>query len=336
MIFTKLISAIKNFSPFRPQAGQQETPEDMVLIPEGPFGMGYIEADEVEPLHTVHLNSFYIDKYPVTFEEYDRFCAATDRPLADDEGMGRGKHPVINVSWFDAVDYAAWAGKRLPTEAEWEKAVRGGTSTYYFWTEEFYGVGWEDYVWSRDNSRNSTHPVGEKKPNPFGLYDMIGHVYEWCSDWYAVNYYKSSPEKNPQGPTSGENEFKVKRGGSWLRENDEISSSGRSFMDPSLSSPGTGFRCVKDLSPNEKVIPNGPKLGPSLQKEIRRVNLERSRRMILGASLPREVRFNGFWQAKAVWGDHLLLTSFYSFCSSITFTFAFQQRRFIGAKKLTP
>ena len=269
-MFSKGIALISNFissfgriGPKRSQTGQQDAPEGMVLIPEGPFLMGAPEDgnENSKPCHTVFLNAFYIDKYPVTFEEYDRFCEATGRPLADDEGTGRGKHPVINVSWFDAVDYAAWAGKRLPTEAEWEKAARAGTSTYYFWTKDYYGVGGEDYLWYKDNSGNQIHPVGQKKPNPFGLYDMMGLVYEWCSDWYAKSYYKMSPEMNPKGPIEGDDRDdrleksatgyyrKVMRGGSWLSEFDVMSTDCRGDMHPGCISQGTGFRCVKDVTP---------------------------------------------------------------------------------------
>jgi formylglycine-generating enzyme required for sulfatase activity len=191
---------------------QQQQLKDMVFIPEGEFLMGSDYGDDDEkPVHKVYLDSYYIDKYEVTFEEYDKFCEETEREKPSDNGWGRGNRPVIAVTWYDAEAYCKWAGKRLPTEAEWEKAARAGSDSEYSFGDNKNEL--DKYFWCKENSEGKTHPVGEKKPNKFGIYDMHGNVWEWCSDWYDENYYKTSPYKNPKGPDTGT--YKVFRGGSF-------------------------------------------------------------------------------------------------------------------------
>ncbi len=181
----------------------------LIYIPAGEFTMGSENGDSDEkPVHKVYLDGYYIGKYEVTFEQYDRFCEATGRVKPDNEGWGRGNRPVINVSWNDAVAYCKWAGLRLPTEAEWEKAARGGENYKYAGSNNPDEVAWYD-----NNSGNYTHPVGQKKANGYGTYDMSGNVWEWCSDWYDSGYYSNSPYRNPKGPASGSS--RVYRGGSW-------------------------------------------------------------------------------------------------------------------------
>ncbi|MFH2069617.1 MAG: formylglycine-generating enzyme family protein [Elusimicrobiota bacterium] len=190
--------------------------EGMVLIPAGEFTMGSEsgESDE-KPPHKVYLDAYYIDKYEVTFEQYDKFCEATGRKKPSHSGWGRGNRPVIDVNWNDAMAYAKWAEKRLPTEAEWEKAARAGSNTKYCFGDGESELG--NYAWYDKNSGGKTHPVGSKKPNQYGIYDMHGNVWEWCADWYDKNYYSvvagTVPAKNPKGPDSGE--YRVLRGGSW-------------------------------------------------------------------------------------------------------------------------
>jgi formylglycine-generating enzyme required for sulfatase activity len=229
----------------------EDTPKDMVRIPEGEFIMGSPSetgfAPE-HPAHRVYLDAFYIDKYPVTFEQYDKFCEATKRPKPGDEGWGRGQMPVINVNWDDANAYAKWAGKRLPTEAEYEKAARGGRTTEYFWGDK--DLQADDYAWYSDNAGKTTHPVGQKKPNPYGLYDIIGNVAEWCSDWYGAGYYAVSPMKNPQGPAQGDGALslswrRVLRGGSWLVNPTNTRPAFRDGFTPDDGQNSTGFRCAK-------------------------------------------------------------------------------------------
>jgi len=217
---------------------------EMVLVLAGEFTMGSsvgVGGADEHPQHLVYLDAFYIDKYPVTFDQYDKFCNATGASKPSDQGWGRGIYPVINVSWDDAQAYAKWAGKRLPTEAEYEKAVRGGTTTQYFFGDDASQLG--DYAWFSDNSGGMTHPVGQKKPNPYGLYDIVGNVWEWCSDWYGEGYYMSSPANNSQGPDSGQ--YRVLRGGSY-QYNSNIVYSAKRFWYPIQLDEDIGFRCAKN------------------------------------------------------------------------------------------
>jgi len=209
--------------------------ELMVYIPAGEFVMGSDTGNSDEkPVRKVYLDAYYIDKYEVTFEQYDRFCEATNRKKPDDSGWGRGKRPAINVNWDDAVAYCAWAGKRLPTEAEWEKACREVSTGQYLFLGE--------YAWYGGNSGRITSPVGTKKPNYWGIYDMHGNVWEWCSDWYGKNYYKKSPYQNPKGPDSGI--YRVQRGGSWNDNGDLCRSEGRGMSNFDYGCDTVGFRCA--------------------------------------------------------------------------------------------
>jgi len=242
--------------------------DDFILVEGGTFSMGNASgyhADNEEPVHSVTLNSFYMSKYEVTFEQYDIFCNKTGRSKPDDEGWGRGSRPVIYVSWYDAVEYCNWLseeegltpcysgsgetiscdinanGYRLPTEAEWEFAARGGNNSRgykYSGSDNPDDVGWYD-----DNSGYKTHPVGQKNPNELGLYDMSGNVWEWCWDWYDRGYYSSSSSSNPQGPSSGSN--RVRRGGSWYNSADNLRSACRIYFPPVNPFYVIGFRPVR-------------------------------------------------------------------------------------------
>ena len=200
------------------------TPPEMVFVEGGTFMMGctaeqegYCLENEI-PDHQVLVSDFSIGKYEVTFEEYDHFCEVTGREKPDDAGWGRGRRPVIDVSWEDATAYAEWlsgeTGRRfrLPTEAEWEYAARGGKLSrgyIYSGSDSLELVGWFE------SNASSTFPVGQRQANELGLYDMSGNVWEWVEDWYVREYYSLLNEGeiavDPQGPVDGSN--RVFRGG---------------------------------------------------------------------------------------------------------------------------
>ena len=179
-------------------------------IPAGCFLMGSNKGFKFEaPAHKVCVDSFYLGKYEVTQKQW-----AILKKYDFSKFIGEN-HPVQRVSWSDAKDYIQRLNMaenttkyRLPSEAEWEYAARGGTSTEFFWGNKIDN----DFVWYFGTSNYQAHPVGLKKPNPFGLYDILGNVWEWVEDWFSNAYYKKSPINNPKGPQSGR--FKVKRGGS--------------------------------------------------------------------------------------------------------------------------
>jgi len=215
-------------------------PEMMVFIPAGYFLMGSEEGNEDEkPQHKVYLDAFYIDVAEVTCARYERFLKETGYPphkLWNPE-FDRPEDPVVGVSWYDASAFARWASKRLPTEAEWEKAARGGlVKKRYPWGNKI------DKEKANYNSFGIT-PVKSYEANSFGLYDMAGNVWEWCQDWYNAEYYRISPRKNPRGPMIDSK--KVIRGGAWYCNEDALRVSNRHRNDPDLGSFHIGFRCVK-------------------------------------------------------------------------------------------
>ncbi len=221
-----------------------------VFVPGGNFRMGNdngLSPDE-SPEHEVHVDSFSISATEITFEQFDRFCDATKRIKPKDNGWGRGSMPVINVSWNDAYEYCVWASRqagssvRLPTEAEWEFAARGGTKSQRY---SFSGGNHAETVgWYSENSGRRTHPVAGKKANELGIYDMTGNVWEWCADWYSDEYYSESPKNNPKGPLTGQNH--VLRGGSWISTEEYCHITTRSYLKSDYVSVSNGFRVVKD------------------------------------------------------------------------------------------
>jgi formylglycine-generating enzyme required for sulfatase activity len=228
----------------------------MVVVPAGEFKMGDVCGDgdvEERPVHSVRISkAFAIGRYPITFEEYDRFATATSRELPDDLAWGRGGQPVINVAWADAVECANWlseqTGKhyRLPTEAEWEYAARAGSETAYWWgTEIKSGMA----NCADDGSRwgrKQTAPVGSFPPNPFGLYDTAGNVWEWVQDHWHENYAGAPIDGSAwEDKTSGK---RVIRGGSWNVSPRNLRSSNRSRGNPGFRGNVVGFRLAQDLS----------------------------------------------------------------------------------------
>ena len=228
-----------------------ETP--MVAIPEGLFAMGFDGTQALEderPLHRVWVDTFSMDVHEVTTAQYASFLAATNRPAPWQwEMVNPTQHsdrPVIGVDWADAAAYCRWKGKRLPTEAEWEKAARGTDGRLYPWgnqvpTNEFANFA----LGARFSYSQVLMPVRmyEQGKSPYGLYQMAGNVYEWVQDWYATSYYETSPDRNPQGPELGQ--FKVLRGGSWSDLPKYLLTYGRFKLPPETRNSYTGFRCAR-------------------------------------------------------------------------------------------
>ncbi len=223
---------------------------EMVTIPAGSFEMGGILNGFEQPIRTITIERpFAISKYPIIFNEYDAFAEETGREKPKDEGWGRERRPVINVSWQDATDYAAWlcyiSGKayRLPSEAESEYANRAGSNTQFFWGDE--GLLANEYAWFILNSQQKTHPVGEKLANPWGVHDMTGNVYEWVNDKWHDNY-KGAPSDGSVWE-NGDDLRRVLRGGSWGNDTYGLRSAYRHWFSQCLRSDDVGFRLAQDL-----------------------------------------------------------------------------------------
>ena len=266
------ISIVVSASVVVPE-GRKSVPEGMVLIPGGEFEMGSNNTPSEQPMHTVYLDAFYMDQHKVTNAEYKTFVLANPEwqkehidarfhegtYLADWDGNNypnrKGDHPVTWVSWHAAMAYAAWAGKRLPTEAEWEFAARGGLAN-------------QNYPWgnSIDPSKanyngNVGDPtaVGTYPANDYGLYDMGGNVWEWCLDAYQSDFYSYSPYRNPIAGAIRirdiMNDFRdtetsrVLRGGSLFTERQSVAVSTRAESPPLYADFDLGFRCVRDTKP---------------------------------------------------------------------------------------
>jgi len=247
---------------------------NLLLVEKGSFTMGDTDgASDEKPTHKVTFTyNFYIGKYEVTFDEYDAFCSATGKSKPNDQGWGRGSRPVINVTWWDAIDYCNWLsekeklpkaydsngnlldkdgrvttditkvlGYRLPTEAEWEFAARGGNKSRGYQYAGSSTVG--DVAWYDSNSGGKTQEVGKKAPNELGIYDMSGNVWEWCSDWYGN--YSSSAQTNPYNSTAGSN--RVARGGSWGNNASFTRVAIRSRSSPTNTGNDLGFRIARTV-----------------------------------------------------------------------------------------
>ena len=242
----------------------------MVSVSGGTFEMGCTSEqsncdDDETPVHTVTVDDFEMSKYEITNQQYADFMneigANSDGSydgteyLAMDDGdcqidyasgefvpeSGKDNYPVIEVTWYGAKAFCKHYGGRLPTEAEWEFAARGGnsaTATEYAGSDNIDEVAWYEF-----NSGGSTHEVGTKSPNELGLYDMTGNVHEWCNDWYDSDYYSRSPQENPQGPSSGSD--RVLRGGSWDPGVENCRLASRTANNPGTSLRDGGFRLVR-------------------------------------------------------------------------------------------
>ena len=258
--------------PTTPTPPPPSAPEGMVLIPAGEFQMGSnapeAQNDE-QPVHTVYVDAFFMDKYEVTNLDYKKFVLANPRWQKDridrdfhggtylkhwsgnDYPGGKANHPVVYVSWYAAVAYSKWAGKRLPTEAEWEYAARGGLSGKAYPWGDVIDSGKANY----DKNVGDTTAVGKYPANGYGLYDMAGNVWEWCLDEYNKDFYFSSPPRNPlSGANSpdwvisnftGVKTPRVLRGGSWYSNPKNLRVANRDRPSPPLTSNFNGFRCAR-------------------------------------------------------------------------------------------
>lgn len=221
---------------------------DIVVIPEGSFLMGCEHGQENEqPCHRVWVDGFGIGRFPVTNREYKIFTDATQTlapPFSADPIFSDPERPVVGVSWDDAIVYCRWLSNRtgaqfrLPTEAEWERAARGGREgALYPWGDELPS---EKNFTGADPETGGPAKVGINAPNGFGLYDMSENVHEWCSDYYDYNYYRYSPERNPRGPSDGRR--RASRGGSWRHRIKFSRCAARSSLPPSFKYADYGFR----------------------------------------------------------------------------------------------
>jgi formylglycine-generating enzyme required for sulfatase activity len=230
------------------QTSGQEMP--MALVPAGEFIMGSQggAADE-QPAHRVSVDTFLMDKYEVSVGQYAKFLEATSLEAPPDWNIMNQpqnlKRPVVNIDWADAAMYCKWAGKRLPTEAEWEKAARGTDGRIYPWGNEPPTQLHANFGKREWNNHAALVPVGklEDGKSPYGIYDMAGNVWEWVNDWYDPDYYKKSPSQNPTGPSSAE--LKVLRGGSWSDTMDNLRSANPQIYEPMSQYHNVGFRCAK-------------------------------------------------------------------------------------------
>lgn len=249
-----------------------KTKSEMVMVPAGEFLMGSDKkTDRLAyrseiPQHRVYLDVFEIGKYEVTALEYLKFVLATSRPPQLDWRYDGGNfqesmahHPIMHVTWHDADAYCKWAGQRLPTEAEWEKAARGSDGRLFPWGQEYAGptranfgrTGLSGPVRDRPERLLLYPPIisvdkYENALSPYGLYQTIGNVAEWVADWYSPDYYKAAPDRNPQGPETGTQ--KAFRGGGWMDSTTTMRVAMRNGTDPNTKINWLGFRCAKSVT----------------------------------------------------------------------------------------
>lgn len=242
-----------------------DVPGGMVQVPAGPFLMGSdpqkdrAAGPQEFPQRRVHLDAFWIDRYEISNVDYLLFVLGTgaewpqfwrENPFSEKIAQ----HPVINVSWHEADAYCRWAGKRLPTEAEWEKAARGEHGSIFPWGDE--PAGWiKSNIAHPGSKRGFKYPPlanvsrYDKGVSPYGVYQLAGNVSEWVADWFDPQYYRRGIDANPQGPETGE--LKVFRGGSWNEDPEVARSAGRNAGLPDRKSYLTGFRCAKSVIDNQ-------------------------------------------------------------------------------------
>ena len=257
-----------------PTLSSVNVPADMVIIPASEFLMGSNDADannSEKPVHPAYVDAFFMDKYLVTNTQYKAFLDANPQWQKDNILMdyhngnylrtwngnnypkSKANHPVVYVSWYAAMAYAQWVEKRLPTEAEWEKAARGGlTGKKYPWGDQI-----DATQANYGENIGQTTPIGEYPPNDYGLYDIVGNVWEWCVDEYILDFYANSPYRNPVADNDINDvlnnfttlkTYRVLRGGSWMSIPRYVRVAPRFRFSPTHSIHNVGFRCVRTVS----------------------------------------------------------------------------------------
>jgi formylglycine-generating enzyme required for sulfatase activity len=223
----------------------------LTWIPPGTFQMGSIYFDNSKPHPVKITKGFDMGVYEVTQEQYQKVMGTNPSHFTGEDNL-----PVETVSWDNALEFckklSQKEGKtyRLPTEAEWEYACRAGTTTQFSFGDDESQLG--DYAWYDKNSGKKTHPVGTKKPNAWGLYDMHGNVWEWCQDWYAKDWYSKGPTENPLNERYGDKKFRVISGGGWYGDSYDCRVSYRDGRRPNYRYVGHGFRVVLGPYPFQK------------------------------------------------------------------------------------
>lgn len=244
----------------------------MVLVPAGSFPRG-AEGEEFDeqPVRMIYLDAYLIDKYEVTVAQWNEYQQATGTQIGEwnlQNTAGRQNHPITFVTWADAYNFCAWAGKRLPSEAEWERAARCDDGRKYPWGDGLDSFR-SNYFQSGDpfeaglGTILNTTPVGyydgslrgdyqtRDNSSPFGAYDMVGNVWEWTNDWYHPSYYTNGPDRNPTGPEISN--VKAVHGGSYATDASHIRPTYRARDDPKLKGPDVGFRCAQNAVPGTAV-----------------------------------------------------------------------------------
>jgi len=225
----------------------------MVRVAAGAFLRGSPEGvglEDERPQRSIHLDTFDIDRTEVPLRDYQKCvaaqtCAPPECGEPEDKAETRPDHPVVCVSWAQAKAYCEWAGKRLPTEAEWEKAARGDDGRLFPWGNQAPSCELANH----SGCGEGTHPVGSKTAgaSPHGALDMAGNVYEWVADWHHEAYYELCPDRNPPGPPRGDK--KIVRGGAFSYAADELTVHGRTFDRPEVAYDQVGFRCARSVAP---------------------------------------------------------------------------------------
>jgi formylglycine-generating enzyme required for sulfatase activity len=234
---------------------KSDSGEEMALIPAGQFVMGKSGEAEDCPVREVRIRTFFLDRHEVTNAAYARFCEETRRVLPEFWGVSKyhsgpdfPDHPVVGISWDDAKAFAKWAGKRLPTEAEWEYAARGSLVGANYPNGDAIDVNQANI---NTQPRKGTMPVGKYPANAYGLHDMAGNVCEWVDDFYDKDYYRNGPHENPPGP--GKGKFRVIRGGGWHSGGFCNRVYVRNALPQNWMDINVGFRCAKDERPTDQL-----------------------------------------------------------------------------------